>query len=266
MNEIWTRDQLLVAFNLYCKIPFSKTKANNPLVIEVAQLIKRSPASVAMKLGNFGSFDPALHTKGIKGLSRASMADRGIWDEFNQDWEKLSIESELATERLQASSVTMLLERDKVKKRSEGYSWKLQDILGGPSEKIREVKIRLHQRFFREAVMASYGSSCCVCSNPIPQLLTAGHIIPWANREDLRANPRNGLCLCSLHHDAFDNGLWTIEDSYEIRLSSELMAYLPNKTLESGFVDYSKTRIRMPDKFWPEKEFLAFHRSNLFRE
>jgi predicted restriction endonuclease len=114
--------------------------------------------------------------------------------------------------------------------------------------------------------MASYGSSCCVCSNPIPQLLTAGHIIPWANREDLRANPRNGLCLCSLHHDAFDNGLWTIEDSYEIRLSSELMAYLPNKTLESGFVDYSKTRIRMPDKFWPEKEFLAFHRSNLFRE
>ncbi|WHZ16260.1 MAG: hypothetical protein OJF52_003109 [Nitrospira sp.] len=76
------------------------------------------------------------------------MADRGIWDEFNQDWEKLSIESELATERLQASSVTMLLERDKVKKRSEGYSWKLQDILGGPSEKIREVRIRLHQRFF----------------------------------------------------------------------------------------------------------------------
>ena len=167
----------------YCKIPFSKTKANNPLIIEVAQLIGQSPASVAMKLGNFGSFDPALRTKGIKGLSRASRADRGIWDEFNQDWEKLSIESELATERLQASSVTMTLEREKVKNRSEGYWRNLQDILRGPSEKIREVKVRLHQRFFREAVLASYGDSCCVCSNPVPQLLTAGHIIPWANRE-----------------------------------------------------------------------------------
>ncbi len=266
MNEIWTRDQLLVAFNLYCKIPFSKTKANNPLVIEVAHLIGRSSASVAMKLGNFGSFDPALLTKGIKGLSRASKADRGIWDEFNQDWEKLSIESELATDRLQVSSMTMPWERGKVQKRGEDYSWRLRNTLNGPSEKIQEVKVRLHQRFFREVVIASYGSSCCVCSNPVPQLLTAVHIIPWANREDLRANPRNGLCLCSLHHDGFDHGLWTIEDSYEIRLSSELMAYLPNTTLEAGFINYSKTKIRMPDKFWPEKAFLAFHRTNLFLE
>jgi putative restriction endonuclease len=104
------------------------------------------------------------------------------------------------------------------------YACKLQDLIERPSEQVREVKVRLHQKFFREAVLASYGSSCCVCSNPVPQLLTAGHIIPWANREDLRVNPINGLCLCSLHHDAFDCGLWTIEDSYEIRLSPELMA------------------------------------------
>lgn len=265
MIETWTRDQLLVAFNLYCKIPFSKTKANNPLVIQVAHLIGRSPASVAMKLGNFGSFDPALRTKGIKGLSRASRADRAIWDEFNQSWESLSIESELATERLRASTQMKPPERGKTKWSSELYSWKLQDVLAGPSETARQVKVRLHQRFFREAVMASYGSSCCVCSNPVPQLLTAGHIIPWAKREDLRANPRNGLCLCSLHHDAFDCGLWTVDNSYEIRLSPELVAYLPNKTLEASFVVYSKVSIHMPDKFWPEQEFLAYHRMNLFR-
>jgi predicted restriction endonuclease len=218
-----------------------------------------------MKLGNFGSFDPALRTKGIKGLTRVSRADRGIWDEFNQSWEKLSVESELATERLRARSRIKHSEEDKAKSSSELYSWKLQDLLERPSEKAREVQVRLHQRFFREAVLASYGSSCCVCFNPVPQLLTAGHIIPWSEREDLRANPRNGLCLCSLHHDAFDHGLWTVEDSYEIKLSSELMAYLPNKTLESSFVYYSKVRIRMPDKFWPGEEFLAFHRTNLFR-
>ena len=266
MNEPWTRDQLLVVFNLYCRIPFSKTKANNLLVIEIAHQIGRSAASVAMKLGNFGSFDPALHAKGVKGLSGASRADRAIWDEFNQDWAKLSIESELAAGRFPGSSLTMPPERDGGGPNTDGYSVKSEDILSGPSETVREVKVRLHQRFFREAVLASYGGSCCVCSNPVPQLLTAAHIVPWADREDLRANPRNGLCLCSLHHDAFDNGLWAIEDTYQIKLSSALMAYLPNKILEVSFVDFSKAQIRMPDKFWPEKEFLAFHRSNLFRE
>lgn len=265
MNESWTRDQLLVAFNLYCKIPFAKTKSSNHVVIELARLIGRSPASVAMKLGNFGSFDPALRTKGIKGLVRASRADRDIWDEFNQDWDKLSIESELATERLQANSRTSSLGQKSGKTHGDSHLLKPQDLPSGPSEGAREAKVRLHQRFFREAVLASYGSRCCVCSNPVPQLLTAGHIIPWSAREDLRANPRNGLCLCSLHHDAFDHGLWTIDDSYEIRLSSELMTYLPCKMIEAAFIEYSKAKIRMPDKFWPEKKFLAFHRANLFR-
>lgn len=223
MTDTWTRDQLLVTFNLYCKIPFAKTKSNNSSVIETARLIGRSSAAVAMKLGNFGSFDPALRAKGIKGLLRASKADRAVWEEFNQSWEKLSIESELATERLRASTQKKPLLRSKAKQIDELCAWKLQDILKGPSEKARQVKVRLHQRFFRETVLASYGCSCCVCSNPVPQLLIAGHIVPWAEREDLRANPRNGLCLCVLHHDAYDCGLWTVDDSYEIRLSPKLL-------------------------------------------
>jgi putative restriction endonuclease len=266
MNNTWTRDQLLVAFNLYCTIPFSKTKANNPSVIEVARLINRSPASVAMKLGNFGSFDPALQRKGIKGLSRASMADREIWEEFNQDWDRLSIESELAAERLSVGAERKSISTPVRAELANGASSTLQDILEGPSEAARLVKVRLHQRFFRESVLASYGITCCVCSNPVPQLLTAGHIIPWSAREDLRANPRNGLCLCCLHHNAFDCGLWTVNESYEVQLSSELIAYLPNKTLECSFALYSGTMIRMPDKFSPEQEFLAYHRQNLFRQ
>jgi predicted restriction endonuclease len=265
MNANWTRDQLLVAFNLYCKIPFSKTKANNPSVIKVVRLIHRSPASVAMKLGNFGSFDPALQNKGIKGLSGTSRADRAIWDEFNQNWDRLSIESELAAERLSARS-----ERGPERKTQSGTvarseTWSLEDLLSGPTETARLVRVRLHQRFFRESVLASYGTTCCVCSNPVPQLLTASHIIPWAQREDLRANPRNGLCLCCLHHNAFDCGLWTINESYEVLLSSELAAYLPNKILECSFVSFATTRIRMPDKFCPEQNVLTYHRQNLFR-
>lgn len=266
MTDNWTRDQLLATFNLYCKIPFSKTKATHPLVIQVAHLIGRSPAAVAMKLGNFGSFDTVLRTKGISGLSGASKADRSIWDEFNQSWEKLSIESELATERLRASKKDDPSDIGNSNRAAELYSLRLEDVLTGPSEVAREVKVRLHQRFFREAVLALYGISCCVCSNRMPQLLTAAHIIPWGEREDLRANPRNGICLCSLHHNAFDCGLWTIDESYEVKLSSDLIPYLPSKTLEANFIQYSKTKICMPDKFWPAEDFLAYHRVNLFRQ
>ncbi len=264
MTDNWTRDQLLVTFNLYCKIPFSKTKESNPSVIQVAHLIGRSPAAVAMKLGNFGSFDAALRTRGISGLARASKADRSIWDEFNQSWEKLSIESELAADRLQADTCDKSSNSES-KRIGEAYPVKLEEILAGPSEATREVRVRLHQRFFRDAVLALYRTSCCVCSNQVPQLLTAAHIIPWGTREDLRADPRNGLCLCSLHHNAFDCGLWSIDESYEIELSSELNRYFPSKTLDANFIQYSKAKVCLPDKFWPAKDFLAYHRVNVFR-
>ena len=56
----WSREESILAFDLYCRTPFSKTKANNPDVISLAGILKRTPASVARKLGNFGAFDPEL--------------------------------------------------------------------------------------------------------------------------------------------------------------------------------------------------------------
>ncbi|MDI6448977.1 hypothetical protein QJ522_07955, partial [Sedimentisphaerales bacterium M17dextr] len=68
-GELWNREELILAFDLYCRIPFRRTKANNPEVIALADLLKRSPASVARKLGNFGSFDPELKTRAVRGLA-----------------------------------------------------------------------------------------------------------------------------------------------------------------------------------------------------
>ena len=82
-----------MAFELYCRIPFQKTKANNPAVSGLAGLMGRTPASVARKLGNFGAFDPALQKVDIKGLTHTSKLDREIWDEFHADWNGLVWES-----------------------------------------------------------------------------------------------------------------------------------------------------------------------------
>lgn len=264
MRRDWTRNELVVVFNLYCKIPFAKTKATNPAVIEIARIIGRTPAAVAMKLGNFGSFDPALRAKGISGLSRASKTDQEIWSEFNGDWEGLAVESELATEQLVSSVRKHQTISQSVKQRIDRFL-KGEQVTKGPSEIRREVKVRLQQRFFRDAVLASYRVACCVCSNPVRELLAAGHIIPWSIREDLRANPRNGLCLCSLHHDAFDAGFWCVDDSYKILLASQLCDYKPNRAIELNFFQYAGADLHLPDKFWPEQVFLARHRQSIFR-
>ncbi len=49
MANNWTREELIIAFNLYCKIPFSKSVKTNPEVIKVANLVGRTPSSVAFK-------------------------------------------------------------------------------------------------------------------------------------------------------------------------------------------------------------------------
>ncbi len=56
----WTREELIVAFNLYCKIPFGRIHIRNPLVIELARAIGRTPSAVSWKLANFARLDPTL--------------------------------------------------------------------------------------------------------------------------------------------------------------------------------------------------------------
>ena len=55
----WTKEQLKLAFHLYCQLPFGKLDMRTPEVIKLASLIGRTPGAVAMKLSNFASLDPA---------------------------------------------------------------------------------------------------------------------------------------------------------------------------------------------------------------
>src|SRR5436309_2927648 len=96
----WSRDELIVAFNLYCKLRFGQCHGRNRHVIELANGLRRTPNAVAMKLCNFASFDPSHQRRGISGLGNASRADKEVWDEFNADWNRLAVESERAAREL----------------------------------------------------------------------------------------------------------------------------------------------------------------------
>lgn len=57
-KDVWTREQLIVALNLYWQIPYNKISgSSNPIIKEVALFIGRTPAALAYKLMNFTSLD-----------------------------------------------------------------------------------------------------------------------------------------------------------------------------------------------------------------
>src|SRR5665213_2227194 len=67
-NKDWTREEHILAFNLYCKIPFGSIHMNNPRIIELARILGRKVGSVSLKLSNFARLDPALQARGIRGM------------------------------------------------------------------------------------------------------------------------------------------------------------------------------------------------------
>ncbi|MBK7589739.1 MAG: HNH endonuclease, partial [Bacteroidetes bacterium] len=75
-------EELILAFNLYLKIPFSKISSRNKGVIHLANIVVRTPNSIALRLVNFASVDPALKARGIKGMDGGSKVVQPIWDEF----------------------------------------------------------------------------------------------------------------------------------------------------------------------------------------
>ena len=245
-NAPWTREQLIMALNVYCKIPFKDVKEWHPIIQKYAQLIGRTPVALKMKVGNFGRFDPALKAKGIVGLSNGSKADEVIWNEFWGDSEKLAYESE----RLFA---------ERAGKTIEEYTD--IDTRAIPQGKEREVVVRqrVNQQFFREAVLTAYLNQCCITGITNISLLDACHISGWADDENNRTNPKNGLCMNPLFHRAYDKYLVAVTPDYTILVSDKMLAAAE----EDNFVSYLRSlqgrHIIMPEKFSPDKDLLAAH-------
>ena len=78
----WTRQQLLVAISLYCRLPYGRMHHGNPEIIRYATAIGRTPSALAMKLVNIAGIDPVITSSGRRGLTNASRADREMWDQI----------------------------------------------------------------------------------------------------------------------------------------------------------------------------------------
>lgn len=250
-KDNWTREETIIAFNVYCKIPFKSSSKTNPIVIKYANIIGRTPSALNMKIGNFGRLDPELKKRGITGLVNGSKLEEIVWNEFNGNWEKLAFESE------------ELIAKFQNKKIEEIEDIKTEDF---PEGKEREnlIKTRVNQNFFRSTILSSYNLKCCITGLSLPDFLVASHIKPWAKDRKNRINPRNGLCLNSIHDKAFDKGFITVTPDYKVLVSNFFDEYSKENVVYDFFLKFNNQKIILPDKFLPSKEFLDYHFKNIF--
>jgi len=256
----WTREHSLMALNLYCKLSFGQLHRGNPVIIEVAKRMGRTPSSLAMKLCNFAALDPVQQARGIKGLWGVSTEAARLWSEFHENIGVLGPESEQLLHDLftkDESCEVDFLQRRKVR---------VVRPPAGPTETKATVRVRRGQQFFRQAILSAYGIRCCITGISIPRLLVASHIKPWRDFPNERVDPRNGLCLSCLHDAAFDSGLITLDEKLRLVLSKQLKNYLPHPALEQSFAQYEGAPIRLPEKLAePSPDFLQYHRNCIFQ-
>jgi len=100
-NPNWTRDELILALDLYFRSGRKQLDASVPEVIELSKILNslhihrsdernvdfRNSHGISMKLANFSSIDPEY--LGV-GLRRGGKLDKEIWDEYSTDIEKLN--------------------------------------------------------------------------------------------------------------------------------------------------------------------------------
>jgi putative restriction endonuclease len=254
-HKLWTRDELILALNLYLKLPFGKLHSGTPAIIHLAKIIGRTPSSIAMRLNNFASVDPYHQQRGIGGLPGGKKQVEPIWNEFINNKEELLFESE-----------RILAEKEKI-----AIEDKFADTLKGTEHlkgeyKLREVKTRVNQNVFRQIVMANYESKCAITGIDIPDLLVASHIVPWSKNEIERLNPENGICLSALYDCAYDKGYIGINEKFEILLSPAIKKKSKEEYYKKYFDPLAGTKLIMPKKYYPKKDFLVFHLDEIFKK
>ncbi len=245
-NSNWTHEETIIAFNAYCKIAFKESNKNHPLIIRYAEIIGRSPSALNMKIGNIGRWDPKLKNRGVTGLSHGSKIEGEVWEEFYANPEKFAYESECLIAKYAHTTVEDATDID-----TSG--------LPEGKERVAMMRQRVNQSFFRNAVLSSYDSTCCISGVRIPQLVEACHISSWKDDVKNRTNPQNGLCLNPFFHRAYDGHLITVTPDYAIEVSEKLLEEIADETFRTYVQSINGQTIRLPEKFSPDRDLLQLH-------
>lgn len=252
----WTREQVLAGLHVYLQLNYGQLHARTPKIKELAGWIGRTANSVALKLCNLASLDPAVLASGRKGMDGASKVDKAVWAELLGNWDATVVEAALIYDRLAASHGLDLAEQW-----AEELALELPPVEMGRTRSAT-VQVRVNQMRFRKSVLVGYNTTCCISGLQNEQLLIASHIVPWSEDPNNRLNPQNGLCLSALHDRAYDQGLITVLPDYTVRVSAKLKAKSADAFLQECLLRFDRAPLRLPTRFAPAPNFLAWHASH----
>lgn len=255
-RDLWTRDEMILVLNLYLKLPFGKMDSRNRDVIHLADIIGRTPNAVALRLVNYASYDPILQQRGVSGMAHGGKKCGEYWNEFINDRERLLFESERILAQREGTTIE--------KKYEKVIREIPQDIVG--ETKLRQVKTRVNQNVFRQIVLANYDEKCALTGIDIAELLVASHIIPWADNEQERLNPENGICLSSLYDMAFDKGLISFTNEQRVIFSIRLKENVGKEYYAKYFKPIENAILVTPRKYHINPQFLEWHRDCIFNK
>lgn len=256
----WSREEFMLVMNLYTKLRYGQFNYRNAEIIKLASLIGKTPGAVAFKLVHLSRQDPK-HMNRVKGLSNPGKNAIEMYNEFANNWDEMLYESEVLLAKYQNKKVEeVALEQTEIHEIEK-------DILNGKVgvDVERTIKSRVNQSLFRKVVINNYSNSCTVCSLDIQNLLVASHILKWSESHPNRLNPENGICLCNIHDRAFELGFIAINTEYKILISKDIKNIKDVETYNSLFGRHENKSITLPDKFYPNTQFLESHLHTTFR-
>lgn len=119
---------------------------------------------------------------------------------------------------------------------------------------------------FREVVVREYNYTCAICEmkfqwNNLIEA-TAAHVIP--KHQNGTDDPRNGLALCHTHHWAFDSGVFSLSDNYEILLSPIIQE---SDSRNFTLLEMEGKTILLPsnETLQPHLQAVKWHREHILR-
>lgn len=116
---------------------------------------------------------------------------------------------------------------------------------------------RLHQSAFRERVIDAYRHTCVLCRLQHQNLLDAAHIIPDSRAGGDPIVP-NGLCLCKIHHAAYDQNILGVSPDYSVHVRADILRETDGPMLRHGLQELDGSRIVLPARkaHYPDPERL----------
>ena len=127
-------------------------------------------------------------------------------------------------------------------------------------------RTRNHQSWFSARTKAAYAYRCAFSGLPVRELLVGAHIVP--DQQGGPASVRNGICMSTLHHEAFDSYLIGVDPHFQIHVAPRLKSR-PDGDLLTALKGLENSALRLPsrEEDWPdpahlERRFTQFRATN----